>query len=395
MKKFFSIALVLLLLFSNLSISLAGTITSDLSNPEVGQVITVTVVSDTTISNSATIIWIIKIGEDVRTITQNNVQKTDSKYVSSITLEGLNEGEVIVDAEIRVVQGSKTLVEQSDEIIIYVSEATQINDTMPPVIRASYNIDSNELGWFNKDVTVTFTAEDESEIEWLTVNEVLFDQDGVHEFIAKAKDSFGNEGELKVEVKLDKTLPEITVTSPLLFALNQSNAKIDFDVNDNLSGFESGLNYTGYQNIDTSKVGKYSFNIEAVDLAGNKIAKNVNYQVVYDFNGIQQPINSDGSSVFKAGSTIPVKFKLSDNEGSPVSTAIARISYVKITDGVEGDVTEAISTSAATTGNLFRYDSNDEQYIFNLSTKGQKSGTYELRILLDDGTVQTVKIGLK
>lgn len=115
----------------------------------------------------------------------------------------------------------------------------------------------------------------------------------------------------------------------------------------------------------------------------------------YVFSGILQPINSDGSSVFKAGSTIPVKFKLSDFDGHAISTAIARISYVKITDGVAGDVTEAISTSAATTGNLFRYDVASEQYIFNLSTKGLKSGTYELRISLDDGTVKTVKFGLK
>lgn len=65
-----------------------------------------------------------------------------------------------------------------------------------------------------------------------------------------------------------------------------------------------------------------------------------------------------------------MKFKLFDFDGQSVSTALAKISYVKITDGIAGEVTEAISTSAATTGNLFRYDSTNEQYIFNLSTKG-------------------------
>lgn len=395
MKKIFSLALISLLIISTFSISLAGTITFNPNEPKEGQDITVVIESDTTRANSATITWIVKIGDEEKRIVQENVTKTDSKYISSITLFNVKEGEIKVDAKIEVVHGNGTFIEDSEEITIYVSESTQIYDITPPVIKASYSIEANELGWFNQDVLVTFTADDESEIEWLTEHEVLFSEEGIHYFTAKAKDSFGNEGELAVEIKLDKTLPEISVKSPLVFNLNQPEAKVEFDVNDNLSGFESGTSYSGHVDIDTSQVGLFSFNIDATDLAGNKTSMPVSYQVVYGFGGIQQPINNDGSSVFKAGSTIPVKFMLSDFDGQAVSTAISRISYVRITDGVAGDVTEAISTSAATLGNLFRYDVVSEQYIFNLSTKGLKSGTYELRIGLDDGTVKTVKIGLK
>ena len=56
---------------------------------------------------------------------------------------------------------------------------------------------------------------------------------------------------------------------------------------------------------------------------------------------------------------------------------------------------EAISTSNATTGNLFRYDATSSQYIFNLNTKTLSAGTYQLRIDLGDGVLRTVNITLR
>ncbi|MBU2541550.1 MAG: PxKF domain-containing protein, partial [Candidatus Omnitrophica bacterium] len=67
----------------------------------------------------------------------------------------------------------------------------------------------------------------------------------------------------------------------------------------------------------------------------------------------------------------------------------------KISDDVVGEEVEGISTSQATTGNLFRYDSTDNLYIFNLSTNGLTSGTWQVRIDLDDGTSKYVNFGLK
>ena len=108
-----------------------------------------------------------------------------------------------------------------------------------------------------------------------------------------------------------------------------------------------------------------------------------------------QPINSDGSSVFKQGRTIPVKFQLCDEESTSVDTAHATIKLTKISEEVLGDFEEVISTSAANTGNVFRYDSESEQYIFNLSTDNLNQGTYLLDVSLDDGQVFSVQISLR
>jgi hypothetical protein len=67
----------------------------------------------------------------------------------------------------------------------------------------------------------------------------------------------------------------------------------------------------------------------------------------------------------------------------------------KISNGILGDEMEAISTAAATTGNLFRYDSTSNQYIFNLATKPLSKGTWQIRIELDDGTNKYVNISLR
>jgi hypothetical protein len=121
---------------------------------------------------------------------------------------------------------------------------------------------------------------------------------------------------------------------------------------------------------------------------------------IYDFRGILPPINKDGSSVFKLGRTIPVKFQLLDDQDNFVTDAVANIFVKKVSNGTSGEVA-AVSTAAATTGNLFRYDSSSNQYIFNLSTKlplngvNWSTGTWEIRIELDDGMSYNVQIGLR
>ncbi len=114
--------------------------------------------------------------------------------------------------------------------------------------------------------------------------------------------------------------------------------------------------------------------------------------VAYNFSGILQPINADGSSVFRLGSTVPVKFQLTDSNANYISIAVARIYVAKISDGIIGTEMEADSTSAATEDNLFRYDSTADQYIFNLGTKSLSTGTWQIRIELDDGTSKYAKI---
>jgi alpha-tubulin suppressor-like RCC1 family protein len=130
----------------------------------------------------------------------------------------------------------------------------------------------------------------------------------------------------------------------------------------------------------------------ATDAQGNSTSGSFLVQVNYSWSGVLQPINADGTSIFKLGSTVPVKFQLT-GASAGITSAVATLTLAKISSSVEGTYVEAVSTSAATSGNLFRYDGG--QYIFNLSTKGLSTGTWSLSINLGDRVPRTVNISLR
>jgi len=144
---------------------------------------------------------------------------------------------------------------------------------------------------------------------------------------------------------------------------------------------------SGLTSGDTFPLGTTTVTCTAEDAAGNMATGSFDVHVVYGWSGVLQPVNADGSSIFKLGSTVPVKFALS-GDSAAITDATAKLTFTKIENGIEGTVMEATSTATATTGNLFRYDAASGQYVFNWSTKVLESGsgTYKLSIDFGDGT---------
>jgi hypothetical protein len=133
----------------------------------------------------------------------------------------------------------------------------------------------------------------------------------------------------------------------------------------------------------------------ATDGSGNRAQCSFNVNVVYSWSGVLQPINADGSSVFKLGTTVQVKFQLT-GASAGIANAVAKLSYTKLPISIPpGPVNEATSTAAATSGNLFRYDAKAKQYVFNWGTKGLTAGLYQLKIDLGDGVSRTVNVTVK
>jgi hypothetical protein len=140
-------------------------------------------------------------------------------------------------------------------------------------------------------------------------------------------------------------------------------------------------------------LGKTTVVCTATDSAGNSTTKNFDVTVTFAWSGVLDPINTDGTSIFKLKSAVSVKFKLT-GASAGVTNAVARLNVTKISNGVMGTELEADSNVSATSGNLFVYDGGG-QYHFNWDTKGQQVGTYQLRIDLGDGVSRTVVISLK
>ena len=121
----------------------------------------------------------------------------------------------------------------------------------------------------------------------------------------------------------------------------------------------------------------------------------------YDWRGVLQPINDTAHSqldhsIFKAGSTVPVKFKLYDEQGNVVQADKAPTWMTPVEGGATtGAVDESAFSGAATTGGSFTFDPATGIYQYNWKTdKSQKGSFWKLRIGLDDGSTQTVVIGL-
>ncbi len=113
------------------------------------------------------------------------------------------------------------------------------------------------------------------------------------------------------------------------------------------------------------------------------------------FVGFLEPINSDGSSIFKLNSTVPVKFRLLNADGSYVSDAVATLSVAKVEEQVVGTYQEAVSAAAADSGNAFRYDPGASQYVLNLGTRGMSAGTWSLQVTVDGVAAREVLISLE
>ncbi len=303
-----------------------------------------------------------------------------------------------------------------DGIIDEIKEPTNVEiqkvEVIPPTTTMALSGTAGDNGWNTSDVQVTLTATDEggsgvantqynlNGAGWITYTGTFtISDEGTTTIEYNSTDNAGNIEPTKTQiVKIDKTLSQITINTPVEgseYLLNQP-LTADWSASDAVSDIASATGtYPSGNAINTASVGTKTFSVDATDNAGNTNTKKVTYYIRYKCSGILQPINADGSSIFKLGNTIPVKFQLWDAGGNFITNAVAKIYVAKISDGIIGTEMEANSTSNATTGNLFRYDSTSNQYIFNLGTKTLSTGTWQIRIELDDGTSKTVTIGLK
>src|SRR3989344_5615237 len=133
----------------------------------------------------------------------------------------------------------------------------------------------------------------------------------------------------------------------------------------------------------------------AQDFVGNTATETITYGIIYNFSGFLPPVKTDSSGVYKLNRTLPVKFQLTDANNNFISTAMAQLFIAKISDGIVGSDEMTLSISNADTGNLFRYDTAQNQYVYNLATNTLSAGSWQLKVVLDDRKYYIVVISIK
>jgi hypothetical protein len=111
---------------------------------------------------------------------------------------------------------------------------------------------------------------------------------------------------------------------------------------------------------------------------------------------VQQPINADGSSFFKANrGVIPVKFTLTLNDVPTCTLPPAAIAVTRTAGGTLGSVGESTYSMAADSRSNFRIDPTACQYIYNLAASSLGVGTYRVDISINGSAVGSAVFALK
>jgi hypothetical protein len=209
---------------------------------------------------------------------------------------------------------------------------------------------------------------------------------------------------------VDKKAPTITITAPAnngTYTLNSiTGVASNYQCVDGGSGLQSCVgSVTNGTNFSTSSVGAKTFIVNAKDNVNNASTLSNSYKVLYASGGIcygdaghqiLQPINADGSSVWKRGATVPAKFRVCDANGVSIGTpdVVTAFNLVQVLSGTETDVDEVVNSTTPDTA--FRWDATEQQWIFNVSTQSLTANqTYVFQIELNDGSSIFFQFGVR
>jgi len=174
--------------------------------------------------------------------------------------------------------------------------------TTPPNTTVSLSGATGDNGWYISDVQIEFQVNSAALLNetWYRLDDgdwTKYDQpinitiEGQILVEFYSTDKAGNIEEIKnTTVKVDKTTPTITITSPeaRIYALNES-VMVIFNASDLMSGLAdvtAALDNNPVQNdsAPSLSVGEHILNVTALDLAGNTATKAVTFSVA-DSNG--------------------------------------------------------------------------------------------------------------
>jgi hypothetical protein len=284
-------------------------------------------------------------------------------------------------------------------------------DKTSPTISATPSGTQGANGWYTTAVTVSFSCADPgsvaSGVASCSAPQVLHDGESA---TGTAKDNADNTGTASFgPVKVDTQPPTINVAgvqNGAIYTVGAVPAASCTATDVGRSGIDGACSVT-ISGGRPNGVGTYSYVATAKDMAGNAATVTGSYQVRYAVkNGTAfwlQPINDTAhttgatTSVFKAGSTIPAKFRLFDASGNQIQ-ANAAPTWIAPVRGkpMAQQVDEAAYGAIGTTGDVFGWSTTDRQYQYNWASPATGAGYYwRIGAALDDGTTQTISIGLR
>ena len=278
-------------------------------------------------------------------------------------------------------------------------------DRTKPTISASAIVGGQQYvagTWTNKTVTVSFScSDDRSGIPAGTCPAaVQTSTAGDHTVKGDVADLAGNSADTVSFglIRIDTAGPTLHVTAKATYTLGE--AAPSCTATDSASGIDGACRVT-VNGGNANGVGSFTYTATATDKAGNTSTATGTYKVIYRFDGFLQPINDTAhqvgtsTSIFKAGSTIPAKFRLKKADGTVVQGGSAAWLTPVKGSAMTAAVDESVYTASTDSGTTYRYDATASQYIYNWKTPSAGGNYHRIGVTLDDGQTYYVNIGLR
>ena len=193
-----------------------------------------------------------------------------------------------------------------------------LDKTAPTISAAVVDGLRGDGGWYVGPVTVHFTCSDELSKVAVCPDDVRLTGNGAGQSVSgEAVDFAGNRATAKLTgIDIDQEKPAITlsgIANGATYTLGAVPAASCSSKDDVSGAVSCAVTVTGGT---ANGVGRFTYTATAKDKAGNTTTQAGAYNVVYRFDGFLQPINDTAhqvgatTSIFKAGSTVPVKLQL-------------------------------------------------------------------------------------
>jgi len=196
-------------------------------------------------------------------------------------------------------------------------------DATAPQITAAAETAPSAAGWYRSDVSVSFTCSDATSggVVCPTAQVVTGEGSALASSARSVTDAAGNSAVSNVvTVKIDRTAPTLapTVTPGTVQLNGTANAMA------NGTDARSGIAVQSCATLATGSIGDKTVACSATDRAGNTASAAAGYRVVYGFVGFSSPVQNPSTlNVIKAGRSVPLRWRVLDAQGVPVTNLAA------------------------------------------------------------------------
>ena len=356
----------------------------------------ITINSDATYTNDTSVTLNLEATDAVGVTGYRVANGTDASVADTVTVTSTTNFSDDISWTLPTVDGTKTVAVQycdaagnwSDNY----TDSIILDQTAPVIVAGTLSGTEGLDGWWRSAVTVAFSATDNLSgfapggALSIGLDPKTTDGEGTDLYVTSdgISDLAGNSA-VGIQVgpfKGDWTTPVVTINVPGEDAhyILGDTVLADWTAEDAISGIASvDGDVPSGSAIDTGTIGSQTFTVTATDNAGNETVETVTYTVIYGFFGLLDPYSP--TKVYKAGSTIPLKWQYTDADGNVVdsSLAIPRVRIVDTGDDPPLVTGEPILVEDPGKSGL-RYDPLTMTWQFNWQTKKGAPGIYYIYI---------------